>query len=88
MLCSSELEGSVIRILKNAIAVCLMGVGVPVGARDFSPHHCVQTGSGALPVSCTMGTRGSLGAWCSVKKYRRFTFTFIRTSFGGTEESH
>jgi hypothetical protein len=30
----------------------------PAGARDFSSILCVQTGSGAHPASCTMGTRG------------------------------
>jgi len=29
-----------------------------VGAKDFSSSLCVQTGSGAHPASCTMGTRG------------------------------
>jgi len=27
-----------------------------VGAKDFSSNLCVQTGSGAHPASCTMGT--------------------------------
>jgi hypothetical protein len=30
----------------------------PVEAKDFSCSLCVQTGSGAHPVSCTMGTGG------------------------------
>jgi hypothetical protein len=30
----------------------------PVGADDFSSILCVQTGSGAHPASCTMGTGG------------------------------
>jgi hypothetical protein len=30
----------------------------PVEARDFSSILCVQTGSGAHPASCTMGTGG------------------------------
>jgi hypothetical protein len=30
----------------------------PAGAKDFSSSHCVQTGSGAHPASCTMGTGG------------------------------
>jgi len=29
-----------------------------VGAKDFSCILCVQTGSGAHPASCTMGTGG------------------------------
>jgi hypothetical protein len=30
----------------------------PAGAKDFSSSHCVQTGSGAHPASCTMDTGG------------------------------
>jgi hypothetical protein len=30
----------------------------PAGAKDFSSSLCVQTDSGAHPVSCTMGTGG------------------------------
>jgi hypothetical protein len=30
----------------------------PAGAKDFSSNLCIQTGSGAHPASCTMGTRG------------------------------
>jgi hypothetical protein len=29
------------------------------GAKDFSSSLCVQTGSGAHPASCTMGTGGA-----------------------------
>jgi hypothetical protein len=45
------------------------GVWVPAGAGNFSPHHCIQTGSRAHPASYPMGTRGSFpggkvaGAW-------------------------
>jgi hypothetical protein len=45
------------------------GVWVPVGAGNFSPHHRVQTGSGAHPSSYPTGTRGSFpggkadGSW-------------------------
>jgi hypothetical protein len=35
-----------------------IGVRFPVGAKDFSSSLCVQTGSGAHPTSCTMGTGG------------------------------
>jgi hypothetical protein len=35
-----------------------IGVRSPAGARDFSSILCVQTGSGAHPASCTMGTGG------------------------------
>jgi hypothetical protein len=36
-------------------------IGVPnsAGAKDFSSNLCVQTGSGAHPASCTMGTGGT-----------------------------
>jgi hypothetical protein len=30
----------------------------PVGAKDFPSNLCVQTGSGAHPASCPMGTGG------------------------------
>jgi hypothetical protein len=30
----------------------------PAGAKDFSSILCVQTGSGAHPASCRMGTGG------------------------------
>jgi hypothetical protein len=30
----------------------------PAGAKDFSSIFCVQTGSGAHPASCPMGTGG------------------------------
>jgi hypothetical protein len=33
-----------------------IGVRSPAGAKDFSSVLCVQTGSGAHPASCTMGT--------------------------------
>jgi hypothetical protein len=35
-----------------------IGVRSPAGAKDFSFNLCVQTGSGAHPASCTMGTGG------------------------------
>jgi hypothetical protein len=35
-----------------------IGVGSPAGAEDFSSILCVQTGSGAHPASCPMGTGG------------------------------
>jgi hypothetical protein len=36
----------------------VIGVRSPAAAEDFSFSLCVQTGSGAHPVSCTMGTVG------------------------------
>jgi hypothetical protein len=35
-----------------------IGVRSPAKAKDFSFNLCVRTGSGAHPVSCTMGTGG------------------------------
>jgi hypothetical protein len=35
-----------------------IGVRSPAGAKDFSSNLCGQTGSGAHPASCTMGTGG------------------------------
>jgi hypothetical protein len=35
-----------------------IGVRSPAGAEDFSSSLCVQTGSGAYPASCPMGTGG------------------------------
>jgi hypothetical protein len=35
-----------------------IGVRSPAGAEDFSSNLCVQTGSGAHPASCTVGTVG------------------------------
>jgi hypothetical protein len=37
-----------------------IGVRSPAGAKDFSSIFCVQTGSGAHPVSCPMGTGGPI----------------------------
>jgi hypothetical protein len=36
----------------------VIGVRSPGGAKDFSSILCVQTGSGAHPASCPMGTGG------------------------------
>jgi hypothetical protein len=35
-----------------------IGVRFPAGAKDFSCSLCVQTGSGAHPTSCLMGSGG------------------------------
>jgi hypothetical protein len=35
-----------------------IGVRFPAGAKDCSSSLCVQTGSGAHPASCPMGTGG------------------------------
>jgi hypothetical protein len=36
----------------------MIGVRSPARAEDFSSPLCVQTGSGAHPASCAMGTGG------------------------------
>jgi hypothetical protein len=38
-----------------------IGFRSPAGAEDFSSSLCVQTGSGAHPASCKMGTGGPSG---------------------------
>jgi hypothetical protein len=38
---------------------CTTGVRSPTEAECFTPNLCVQTGSGAHPASCTVGTGGS-----------------------------
>jgi hypothetical protein len=47
-----------------------IGIRCPAEAKDFSSSLCVQTGSGAHPASCPMGTEGlfpggksAAGAW-------------------------
>jgi predicted CopG family antitoxin len=39
-----------------------IGVRSPAGVKDFSSSLCVQTGSGAHPASCTVGTGGKSAA--------------------------
>jgi hypothetical protein len=36
----------------------MTGVRSPTEAEDFSSSLCIQTGSGAHPASCTVGTGG------------------------------
>jgi hypothetical protein len=45
-----------------------IGVRSPAGAKDFSSNLCVQTGSGAHPGSCTMGTGGPFPGGKSVAR--------------------
>jgi hypothetical protein len=42
-----------------AFSPCTVAVVSPTEAEDFSSNLCVQTGSGAHPASCTIGTGGS-----------------------------
>jgi hypothetical protein len=49
-----------------------IGVRSPAGVKDFSSNLCVQTGSGAPPASCTMGTGGLSPG---VKRGRALTLT-------------
>jgi hypothetical protein len=48
-------RGSSVSIVSDDGAI---GVRSPAEAKDFSSSRCVQTGSGAHPASCTMGTGG------------------------------
>jgi hypothetical protein len=50
----------------------MIEVRSPAGTTDFSSNLCVQTGSGAHPVSCPMGTRGPFPG---VKRGRSVTLT-------------
>jgi hypothetical protein len=51
-----------VRSRGSAVSIVSMdwttGVRSPTEAEDFSSSLCVQTGSGANPTSCTMGTGG------------------------------
>jgi hypothetical protein len=40
--------------------------------QDFSPLHVVQTGSGALPASYPMGTKGSTSGGKAAWEWNRF----------------
>jgi hypothetical protein len=51
-------RGSSVSIIDNLTTNWTNGVRSPVGAKNFSPSHCVQTRSGAHPVSYPMGTGG------------------------------
>jgi hypothetical protein len=42
----------------------VIGARSPAGAKDFSSILCVQTGSGAHPASCSMGTGGKARPGC------------------------
>jgi hypothetical protein len=46
-----------------------IGVRSPAGAKDFSSILFVQTGSGAHPASCTMGTGGP-SSWVKARPGR------------------
>jgi hypothetical protein len=54
----SEPGSSVIILSGYGLDVRANEVCFPAGAKDFSSSLCVQTGSGAHPASCTMGTGG------------------------------
>jgi hypothetical protein len=55
----SECRGSSVSIVSDyGLDDRAIGVRSPVGEKDFSSILCVQTGSGAHPASCTMGTGG------------------------------
>jgi hypothetical protein len=48
-----------IKLFINCDIVSVDGVRFPVQERDVSVIHVVQTGSGAEPASCLMGTGGN-----------------------------
>jgi hypothetical protein len=54
----SEQGSSVSAVSDHGLHDRAIGVRSPAGAKDFSSILCVQTGSGAHPVSCPMGTGG------------------------------
>jgi hypothetical protein len=43
-----------------------IGVRSPAGAKNFSSILCVQTGSGAHPVSCPMGVKRDRGVTLTI----------------------
>jgi hypothetical protein len=60
----------------------------PAGAKNFSSNLCVQTGSGAHPASCTVGTSGPfpagkarlrLEAGCTCVRIREELLTVINS---------
>jgi hypothetical protein len=52
-------RGSSVSIVSdNGLDDRAIGIRSPAEAKDFSSNICVQTGSGAHPASCTMGTGG------------------------------
>jgi hypothetical protein len=51
-----EPDSSVSMVSDYALDDLAIGVRSPAETRDFSFNVCVQTGSGANPASCTMGT--------------------------------
>jgi hypothetical protein len=65
-------DSSVITVSDYGLDDRAIGVRSPTEAEDFSSSLCVQTGSGAHPASCTMGT-GVLSP--GVKRGRCVTLT-------------
>jgi hypothetical protein len=58
--CSKVSRGSSVSIVSDyGLDDRAIEVRSPAEAKDFSSSLCVQTGSGAHPVSCTMGTGGA-----------------------------
>jgi hypothetical protein len=54
---AGESRGSSVSIVSDyGLDDWAIGVRSPAGAKDFSSNLCVQTGSGAHPASCIMGT--------------------------------
>jgi hypothetical protein len=57
--CLNRIRGSSVSIVSGyRLDDRTIEVRSPAGVKDFSSSLCVQTGSGAHPASCTMGTGG------------------------------
>jgi hypothetical protein len=56
--CRKELGSSVSIVSDYGLDDRAIEVRSPAGAKDFSSILCAQTGYGAHPASCTMGTGG------------------------------
>jgi hypothetical protein len=53
-----KIHAAVTQAVKCLTTDWTTGVRSPTEVEDFSSSLCVQTGSGAYPASCTMGTGG------------------------------
>jgi hypothetical protein len=58
VVCLWESRGSSVSIVSGYGLDRAIDVRSSAGAKDFSSSLCVQTGSGAHPASCRMGTGG------------------------------
>jgi hypothetical protein len=56
--CTSQKVSGVPQSVQCLVMDWMTGVRSLTEAEDFSSNLCIQTGSGAHPASCTMGTGG------------------------------